>query len=342
MPITPLHIRSRRLSLSRGCIGAALFTSLIAPGSAAAKLTTVATYPLPGTVAAGHGWVAVTQATEVGATLLVGREGAVPQPVAAASSVPSFAQPHVGTDVHGHAVIVYPTCTAEDCDLKLLDPERGTVRSAHGANRASADEVEGDMDRGALAFSIVRGHRRPSITSIDQPKMDLAYRPTGGQARVLTRLGGSEIELDRGRALSVRHSYGEGSGDCGISSLVLTTVSGRRSVIAQVACGMDGQHITGTGFIGKRRVAWGVTTLGGSVYRQLDLVPGARRKEVRAVGGFISYAPLNSRSAVVLQGLDPLLFDPADVEPGEAPEFFPLVHVTGIVVGAKDASDQRR
>ncbi len=173
--------------------------------------------------------MALTQADTSGAIILVGKVGAVPRPVPALVGVPSWARPHFGTTAEGRTVLVYPTCAENDCDLHAYDPVARADQEISGGATDAAYELEGDLDRGALAVS-VRLKEIPSIVSTDIPAQRLRYRPAGGALRTLTDLGGSFVNLDRGRILTARSVLGgsEGGGECGAALLELTRVNGTR------------------------------------------------------------------------------------------------------------------
>lgn len=318
---------------------AAVTTSLALVGPAEAKITLVnEDFDLPGNVAAGRGWSAMTQADGTKAKLYVGKLGTSPVLAEHAAPIIFWTQPHIGTDARGHAVIVYPSCVKNACDLHALDPATGADAPLPGASSPGVNEVEGDLDRGALAYVTAPAGRPRSGHS------QLRYRPAGGPSRILDRLGGGYLDLDRGRILTVR-SGGDGAGDgtCGSELLELTTVATRtRTLISRQNCGQDEQTITGAGFVGKRRVAWSIGALSGSTFAQRDLAASARTQRVHSIHKFIAYAPVSSTRGLIVGGeIDYATGPPSnpddDYEPG-----FPLYDVTGIQVGAKNGQGQNR
>ncbi len=326
--MTRINRLRARGSIAVGC--AALALAGLA-SSAEAKTHTIASYAKAGTVASGGGYIALTQADTSGAQILVGKIGEVPQVVGSLSGAPSWARLHFGTTAAGRVVLVWPTCSAGDCDLHAYDPASGQDQALSGAASTDSYELEGDLDRGALAFS-VRLKELPSIVSTDIPAQRLRYRAAGGAVRTLTDLGGSFIEMDRGRILSARSVLGgaEGGGECGAAILELTRVNGTRQRVGRQGCGENFQMIAGAGFVSRGTVAWGVSTVGDDLVRITRLRGTHREKPVRVPGGFESYAPINASAAVVLRGTTRLDLNP---DPEFAPPVYTLERVTGIRSG---------
>ena len=313
-------------------LAVALVTSWLAPPAAVAKVTTLnEAFDAPGTVATGDGWVVATQARSH-AQLYVGRLGREAQQVTTAPPMPWWSQPHVGTDRTGRTVIVFPSCAHGNCDLQMLDPTSGAIESVPGGSRPGVNEVEGDLDRGALALIAARpGH--PLST-----QMRLVYRPALGKPVTLNRRGGEKIELDRGRILTLRVDGDAPRDGCGTRVIDLTTTAGRTTTVARVAC-HDGTTVQGLGFIGRRRVAWAVGEPGVSTFWQRDLKASAAQS-VRSLHQFISFAPVNSRRALVIGGdFDYAAGPPSNPNADFEPEF-PLYDITGIQVGAPNARGQ--
>lgn len=313
-----------RHSLRRtGAAGAHLATVLLAlagvvalPTGAEARGSTRATSSTTviGTVSArGHiayganGLVVVTQLTGEGtATLAIGGRNGLPKPIET-KPLPEWAQPHVGTSELGTTVIVYPSCavptSVRSCNLRVFDVTFGTDEALSGAASArGTGEIEGDMDRGALA--IVRWtapDADPDTLALggsSDASTTLLYQPFNLPPVRLAARGGQQIDLDRGRIAQVRDT--DPTVECNAPAVeVLSTASAGLRRLTQRPCTPAGDVLLAPTFF-ERQVVWGLRQTSASFLQRAPSRGGRIEQAPTAWYGVL--APSGPRSAYQLRG----------------------------------------
>lgn len=307
--------RRPRPFIAFGCALAALPASHLAAapalggarGSAAARTTTtvIGTLPARGQIAQGNGLVVVTQLTGDGtATLAIGGKNGAPRPIHT-RPLPEWGQPHVGTSELGTTVIVYPSCAAptsvRSCNLRLFDVTFGTDTPLAGAASARGKgEIEGDMDRGALAFvRWTASGADPGTLALGgtaDAATQLYYQPFGKAARRLAPVGGQQIDLDRGRVAQVLDT--DPSAACDAPAVQVVGVRQTVRVLTQRPCDGAGAQLLAPTFFG-RQVVWGLRTPGTSLVQRAPSA-GGRILQASTVP-FAMLAPSGPRSAFQLR-----------------------------------------
>lgn len=122
------------------------------------------------------------------------------------AGVPAWAQPHLGTDAAGRAVAVYPRCAADaidSCDLFAWDVLANTERRLDEVNRASVGELEGTMQRGAVAWTVAPTGAAGQVSAGPELQRTLMYRAAAGAPRTITARGGRRLALRSGQIAQV-------------------------------------------------------------------------------------------------------------------------------------------
>lgn len=288
---------------------------------AAPAFTTLDPLAARGQIAARGTVTAVTQiAKDHSAALWVGKGGNLPEPVAATTGVPDWAQPHVGTDAARKPVVIYPSCKdvaiTTTCDLKLLEVLTGKVKAVPGVN-SSTGEVEGVIDRGAVVAARWTDEEDP-VAGVQggygKTTTTLVYRAVGKPARVLTTRGGQQLALDRGRVLFVRDGQPT-DGVCGRPELQLQRVSGGAArTVAHHTCGMNGQTIQSPTFVGSE-IVYGLRSYDEHLFIRVPAA-GGRAEAAKVKGGFASLAPTSRSGGLFVDG--DWITDPSSPEGDDA------------------------
>lgn len=297
----------RRLAALAVLLAAALPAAAAARG---ATTTVIGTLAARGQIAQHDGLVVVTQLGDDGkATLAIGGKYGAPRAIHT-HTLPAWGQPHVGTSEIGTTVIVYPHCwraAITTCNLFAFDVTTGTDAELTGeASRRGTGEIEGDMDRGALA--IVRwaaGAQVPTAAAIGgrpERTTTLVYQPFGKPARVLPEPGGQQIDLDRGRIAQVRDEDST-FGTCGKPAVEVVDTRGGSRSIARRGCGEGGQmYFAPT--LTRTNVVWGLRT---------NAASWLQRASIR--GGHVAQAPTVPFALVAPWGDDDAFQLRGDVTP---------------------------
>jgi hypothetical protein len=295
------------LATSVAAVGLVAGGSAIAHAKVAARTTTtvIGTLPARGQIAQGNGLVVVTQLTGEGtATLAIGGKNGLPRPIHT-RPLPAWGQPHVGTSELGTTVIVYPSCASptsvRSCNLRSFDVTFGTDTALEGAAAARGKgEIEGDMDRGALAF--VRWTASGSdpgalaLGGTADTTTQLYYQPFGKPARRLAPLGGQQLDLDRGRIAQVVDT--DPSATCDAPAVQVVTIRNTVRVLTQRPCSEPGTQLLAPTFFA-RQVVWGLRSTAGSLVQR---APSSGGRIVQAATvPFAMLAPSGPRSAFQLR-----------------------------------------
>ncbi len=302
--------RSRPLSsFGVSLLGLLACVAACAPSAfaATARTTTsvIGTLPARGHIAqGGGGLVVVTQLTGEGtATLAIGGKNGMPRPIRT-KPLPEWGQPHVGTSELGTTVIIYPSCAAptsvRSCNLRIFDVTFGTDAPLDGtASSRGRGEIEGDMDRGALA--IVRwadrseGPGAAALGAAADATTELYYQPFGEPARRLTPPGGQQIDLDRGRIAQVIDQ--DPTTQCDAPAVQVVGIDDSVRSIQRRACG-TGEVMLAPTFFG-RELVWGLRTPTASFVQRVSARGGRVRQAATVPFGLI--APAGPRSAFQLR-----------------------------------------
>jgi hypothetical protein len=286
-----------------------LLASLTAASTAFAGATTtvIGTVGARGHIAQGGGLVVVTQLAGDGtATLAIGSKNGAPRAIRT-RPLPEWGLPHVGTSELGTTVIVYPSCarptSVRSCNLRVFDVTFGTDQPLSGsAATRGHGEIEGDMDRGALA--IVRWTADPGVPNAlalggtANTATQLLYQPFGQPARRLTPLGGQQIDLDRGRIAQVRDA--DPSPACNAPAIEIVTIQQTMRVLAQRRCAAVDEVMLAPTFF-DRQLVWGLRTASASTIQRAATRGGQRILQAPTVP-FAVAAPSGPRAAFQLRG----------------------------------------
>lgn len=299
-----------------------LFGALLLPRVALAEgatTTIVGTLPERGQIAQHDGVVVVSQIGDDGkATLAIGGKAGAPRAIET-HTLPAWGQPHVGTSDVGTTVIVYPHCSGQaitSCNLYAYDLATGADRRLGGeASRPGTAEIEGDMDRGALA--IVRWNRpltTPSALALagrGEATTTLLYQPFGRPARTLPEPGGQQIDLDRGRIAQVR-DRDPSFGTCGVPSVEVVDVRGGARVLLRHPCKIGGGTLLAPTLL-ERHAVWGLRMSDKSLLERAPIRGGLGHVMRARTVPFGLIAPSSGSSAFELRGdvLPALGSDPA-------------------------------
>ncbi len=170
-----------------------------------------AIYEGPVQISVRDGYLAAV-VSKPGATageLRVSPDGAEPVAAEGAGPVPTWARPHVGTDVSGRVVVTYPRCQDNEavgtCDIYQWTAETGREIVLRGVSGGELAETEAVMDFGAV---LVVREKRPVLSAddlqFDTPSLTtLLIKPRGRPIRVVTRHGGRQIDLRGSRVADV-------------------------------------------------------------------------------------------------------------------------------------------
>ncbi len=297
-----MHRTLRRTTLPAVALAAALLPS----GAGASIASPVASLARPGTLEVDSAGLVVTQAGPTRASLLT---GTLDDPPAERPTIgmPVWARPHLGTSASGRRVVVYPSCRDTDggCDLRVIDLASGRDTLVAGASTKGRDELEGDMDRGAVTWLV--GKEVPAVGDIPgSVRADVGsvhYRPrTGRRGRCLGPAAWSSRST-AGRILLVRRSFDEGIGGEGGAVIIdLLRTNGQRTRLTAMGSGEDFQRIEGPRFVGKRLVSWAMVSASGTWLKGRSIDAGAKTTTVRVIKGGMSVSPQSRRAAYVLQG----------------------------------------
>lgn len=322
------------------CVALAASAVVCAPAGAAVERQKLQSLTAGGQLAAAGEYVAVTQTEGFtdSARLLVGKPGALQD--TGAKGVPAWAIPHFGTDEQQIPVLVYPSCTdvakVSTCGLRVnyySQASRGDESFPHVAvNRPGTGEIEGVLDRGALVFTRWTDRRQPVATSqggFTRARTSLHYLAVGKSPVVLTKDGGQQLALDRGRVLQIR-GVAATIGECATESRVdlIRVATKMRTVIAKQGCGEDFQTLLSPVFA-SGRVAFVMRAASGSFLRSVTTTGGDPRF-APVPGGLKAGAiiPTGVASALLVHGNYFGGLDPEDPQAG-AP--WSLQRVTGLM-----------
>ncbi len=301
------------------------------------QLPAVASYGMEAPqLAASGSIVAVAEVTGTSAQLLLG-SGGIPQPVTGTGPLPAWAQPSLGTNASGRAVVVYPRCgdpaDVASCDLYSYELAAKRERQLPGLNARGAGEVDGAMTRGAVAFNRWQGGTALPRRRLADETTRLMYRPVGGPTRLVTRRGGRQLAL-RGRWIAqVRNLVPFSAGECGRPAVELISLGGQRRIARAGICGEQGRVPSWPRFAGADLVwaeSWGDEP--GHVYRY-----GQRARRLFRARTSVAFSTLALSSAdagwAIQQRYLPLQLSPGSPPPS-APMpvawVYDLVRVTGL------------
>lgn len=213
------------------------------PAVAAPVTRTIATYADGAQIAARGSMVVVARRNAAGqdATLLTSTGGA-PVPAPGAGVLPVWAQPSVGTDRDGRRVVVYPRCSTSQissCDLYSYTTSTGRERRIAGVNRATVGEVDGSMERGAVAFNRWTSTSVPSTvdTLPASERTRLFHKAPGGVAQLVTERGGRQLAL-RDRWIAQVRDTDPSATECGRPTVEVVSVGGQRRTARASGCGL--------------------------------------------------------------------------------------------------------
>ncbi|MEH3054523.1 MAG: hypothetical protein PGN13_11045 [Patulibacter minatonensis] len=298
-------LRTGALPAAVAAAAAAAVGLIAAPVAGGATTTIIGALEARGTIAQHNGLVVVTQLGEHGrATLAVGGKFGAPRAIKT-HALPPWGQPHVGTSEIGTTVIVYPHCyraAFTTCNLFAFDVTTGTDTQLRGeASRRGSAEIEGDMDRGALAIARWHGARAPAVPvtgGLAQGTTELLYQPFGKPARALAEPGGQQIDLDRGRIAQVRRLEPDAKG-CRAATIELVDTRGGVRRVARRPCA-GRQALLAPTLLG-RDLVWGLRTDTASwLYRAP--VRGADDVVRAPTGPFSFIAPSGPNTAFQIRG----------------------------------------
>lgn len=170
-----------------------------------------AIYDGPVQVSVRDGYLAavVSKAGATAGELRVSPDGAEPAPAEGAGPLPTWARPHVGTDVSGRVVVTYPRCQDNEavgtCDIYQWTADTRREVVLRGVSGGELAETEAVMDFGAV---LVVREKRPVLSADDlqfdtPPLTTLLIKPRGRPIRVVTRHGGRQIDLRGSRVADV-------------------------------------------------------------------------------------------------------------------------------------------
>jgi len=280
----------------------AAVTAVVSPGTGAASKPASLDWKLERPTS--HGTTVVGTLPGHGATrhLGVSVRGGKAVAIAGVEPVSVLARPHVGTDANGGIVVVYPRCATTDgarCDLYQVGVDGRGEQPVPGVNTPGSSELQGSMDRGDVAFL-------RSAHDLRAEHASLYLRPAGGEARLLSRAGGSEIALSGDHVAQVR-DVDPYVGICGLPAVEVRDVDSGdvRHVIGR-ACGLNGQRLGSLNFAGGRLtfLAWdGADGVPGTkIYRTAE--DGTGTTHTDGPRRAVAFAPTGPRTgvAVVLRG----------------------------------------
>lgn len=296
-------VRSPRSAIARCGLTLAAALALAPPAAATPTVTPLATFPATGKLTAAGDVVALTQRDAAGgAALLVGVAGAAPTLVTAAGTLPAWAQPHLGTNSAGAAVVIYPRCATaavSSCDLHSYEVRaRRTRRLGGGVRTTTVGETEGVMARGALAFTRWLAASPPTLGA-GAVRTRLMYRPVGGPVREVTTRGGQQLALWGDWIAQVRDTD-PSRGECGQPTVELVSTRGRRRTVRSYGCGIENFGPLGLRFH-RGHLLWARWSIGSGGHYARYTVASSRLAIERASTEFlISYAPLTSSTSLTL------------------------------------------
>ncbi len=304
--------RAPRQSLPRRATAVlvAALSLIIAGTPAAAAQTTeafttvIGTLPARGQIAQHAGLVIVTEMRGDGkANLTLGGRVAAPQPIHT-HTLPAWGQPHVGTSALGTTVVVYPHCSQikrlTTCNLWAFDVTFGTDTQLTGSAAASGTgELEGDMDRGALAFtagpagrpSRTRSRRAATATS----RRRCSTSRTGSRSHAARNGRDPDRPRPRPDRPGARHRRPPG-----VPRALIEIISTKGSVdtVARQGCRDRGVLLAPTLF--RTEIVWGLRTTAASTLRRRAIHGG--RTQSAPTSPFAVVAPTDDASAFQLRG----------------------------------------
>jgi hypothetical protein len=177
--------------------------------------------------------------------------------------VPSWAQPHWGTDATGRRVAVYPRCaggTLKDCDLYAWDADANKERRLDEVDRPGVGEVEGTMDRGAIAYT-TQTASTASASAAKDPVVSrtLWLRRVGKSPLKLSSKGGDQLALHSGIVAQDIPLTPETASD-GDHRVQLVRAGKPTRVVLAYGAGMNARHVVGMRFFGSE-VRFGLASL---------------------------------------------------------------------------------
>jgi hypothetical protein len=131
-----------------------------------------------------------------------------PSRIEGLAGVPSWAEPHFGTDASGRNVVVYPRCAGGkvgDCDLYAWDVDANTERKLTEIDVDGTGEIEGTMRHGALAWTTSTDGAFASAAFEPSLSRVLRYRTAAGATSVRTRRGGLRLALQANGNIAQLH-----------------------------------------------------------------------------------------------------------------------------------------
>lgn len=165
------------------------------------------------------------------------------------AGVPVWAQPHLGTAANGHRVAVYPRCASDavaSCDLYAWDLDASAERPLTEINGASTGELEGTMQRGAIAWTVAPTGATGGATAGPKPQRTLMYRPARGATKKVSARGGEQLAFRGAQIAQVVPGADEES-----ARVELVRVkTGRRAALVTYSFGAAGHWAVGLRFFG--------------------------------------------------------------------------------------------
>lgn len=244
------------------------------------------------------------------ATLLFSADG-IPVPAPGAGQLPIWAQPSIGTDASGSRVVIYPRCATTDvssCDLYRYDPASATERPVAGVNRSGVGEVDGAMDRGAVAFNRWTDATTSPAMSFPAQTTRLYYQSHSHRPRLISKRGGRQLALQGMWIAQVRDTAKETDPEigssCGIFSVELVRLSGKRRTVRKSLCGESGQAPRNPAFAGAFLV-WAATwnDRPGQLFRYR--IAERSFRQVRLPNQFDTFAAASVRGGVGFRCVEP-------------------------------------
>jgi hypothetical protein len=225
---------------------------MIAPSAAAEEL--IATTEDPTSIRSWRGVAVFSVFDEAarGFRLHVSRDGAAPEPLA----VPVQGRPFdadVGPDSAGRPVVIYSRCRTitvvrrGGCNLYRYSLTSGRESRIAVASLGGVEEVAPTIWRGRIAWARAGDVPRIYTRALDAPRARRSQRLADIPPR-LCRSGGCEVkELElRGTRLAV--NFGYPGPVCNNGRILLGTVAGRFTRVAETTCGLNGQNFIGLSF----------------------------------------------------------------------------------------------
>ncbi len=153
----------------------------------------------------------------------------------------------IGPDAEGRPAIVYSACASGECSLHRLRLGAGAPTELKSTHAPGQRELHPSLWRGRVAFVRLDASGRRPLLYVKRLAGGRSLRlpgvPSGGAAT------GVELSGDRVALLTQRPL--RDAGVCGVPGVALVSIPTRRArTVANVLCGLNGQHYVGPTFAG--------------------------------------------------------------------------------------------